>query len=130
MPLARRPPVPPRQIEVKRIQAMIKDSPDLINAMGPDVSGRPLHQAAAKGQLIVAQFLLANGADIEAKNLSWENKTALHIAAAAGHKAMVEFLLKKGANVNVVDTPGFTPLHLAAGHGFRNVVEVLLSQRS
>jgi len=57
--------------EVKRIQAMIKDSPDLINAMGPDVSGRPLHQDAAKGQLIVAQFLLANGADIEAKNLAW-----------------------------------------------------------
>src|SRR5579859_6893421 len=37
--------------EVRRIQAMIKDSPDLINAK--DYTGRsPLHAAAEKGQLV------------------------------------------------------------------------------
>ena len=115
--------------EVKRIQAMIKDSPDLVNAMGGDASGAPLHQAAAKGELTVARFLLANGADIEVKNLRYMDRTALHMAAESGHRAIVELLLDKGANVNCVDSQGFTPLHLAVGRGFRNVAEVLLAHK-
>ena len=112
--------------EVKRIQAMIKDSPDLINAK--DATGgayTPLHMAANRGQLVVAQFLLANGAEVDAKNNS--NETPLHVAARGGHKAMVELLLSHKANVKAADNNGQTPLHLAAGNGFRSVAEVLLA---
>jgi ankyrin repeat protein len=112
--------------EVKRIQALIKDSPDLINASGPNGT-TPLHLAAEAGQLVVAQFLLANGADTEAKDTQWGGRTPLHYAAAAGHKAMVELLLSKKANVNAADKDGTTPLHLAAESGYRSVVESLLN---
>jgi Ankyrin repeats (many copies)/Tetratricopeptide repeat len=54
--------------EVLRIQAMIKDSPDLINAGDSQPGGTPLHRATAKGQLRVAEFLLANGANVDAKD--------------------------------------------------------------
>ena len=94
--------------EVKRIQAMIKDSPDLINAKDP--RGRtPLNIAAEAGQLTVATFLLDNGADVEAKVN--DGRTPLHLAASAGHRAMVELLLKHKANVNATDNGGATPLH-------------------
>ena len=117
--------------EVKRIQALIKDSPDLINAKvmyfndGFASEGTPLHKAAVQGQLIVAGFLLDNGADVGAKDR--RGRTPLHDAAASGHKSMVELLLNHQASVQAVDNYGYTPLHLAAEHGYRSVVETLLA---
>ena len=112
--------------EVKRIQALIKDSPDLINAK--DASGferTPLHRAAWAGQLVVAQFLLANGADVGAKDTG--GGTPLHDAVHSGHKSMVELLLDHHADVQAANNNGYTPLHLAAEHGYRSVVETLLA---
>ncbi len=111
--------------EVKRIQALIKDSPDLINARAGNGGGTPLHEAAYQDQLIVGEFLLANGADVGAKNGG--GQTPLHAAAASGHKSMVELLLNHQASVQAVDDDGDTPLHLAAEHGYRSVVEALLA---
>ncbi len=113
--------------EVKRIQALIRDSPDLINARDGQTGATPLHRAAQAGQLVVARFLLANGADTEAKDQQWGGRTPLHYAAMAGHKAMIELLLSKKASVRAVDGSGNTPLHLAAMSGYRSVVEVLLA---
>ena len=113
-------------VEVRRIQSLLTDSPDLINAIDPHDGYTLLQRAAAAGQLEVAKFLLANGADIEAKNPNSRSYTALHFAADAGNKAMVEFLLSKGAKVNAGDEGGSTPLHLAVQHGYRNVVESLI----
>src|SRR5439155_1522239 len=48
------------QKELQRIKAIIKDSPDLINAHETGgYGGTPLHRAAGAGYLTVAQFLLA-----------------------------------------------------------------------
>ncbi len=113
--------------EVSRIRAMIKDSPDLINARNPDTGQTPLHKAAALGQFVVAQFLLANGADVDARNPKSSDRTALHLAAEGGHKAIVELLISYKANVRAADRNGFSPLHLAAQHGFRGVIETLLA---
>lgn len=115
-------------VEVQRIKAMLKDSPDLINAKDPHDGHTLLQQAAEAGQLEVAKFLLANGADIEGKNPNYSSRTALHFAAAGGHKAMVELLMDKGANVNVSDSEGKTPLYLAVENGYRNLVEVLVAK--
>jgi len=109
--------------EIRRIQSMIKDSPDLINAMGN--GGPPLHQAAAKGQLVVAQFLLSNGADVNA--IGPRARPPLIEAADNGHRTLVELLLNKGASVGGADDNGQTALHLAASRGFRTVVELLLA---
>jgi ankyrin repeat protein len=111
--------------EIQRIQTMIQNSPDLINAPGKD-GNTPLTAAAAAGQLKVAAFLLDHGANVNAG----ENP-ALNAATAAGNRAMVEFLLSRGANVNSKSLGvEETPLHTAAKRGFAAVVKVLLANKA
>ena len=110
--------------EVKRIQALIKDSPDLINA--PDRKGETLLQsAAAKGKLAVVKLLLDSGAAVD--GLQQPGLTALHYAAANGHKAVVDLLLSKGAKPGAQTESGVTPLHLAARKGYEEVAKALLA---
>jgi cytohesin len=110
--------------EVARIQEMVRNSPDLINASERG-QPPPLIQAAEKGQLMVVQYLLGSGADV---NLNSRTRgTALCQAAGRGHLAIVELLLKHGAAVDAPEASGETPLHRAAGAGFKSVVEALLA---
>ena len=112
--------------EVRRIQAMIKDSPDLINSR--DAAGQtPLHHAAESGQLVVATFLLENGAEVDAKDNS--GRTPLLLATDRGHKEMMELLLAHGADVQTTqyDPQAPTALDVAASRGFRSLVELLLA---
>lgn len=113
------------ETEIRRIQAMIQNSPDLINALGD--GGTPLYRSASKGQLRVTAFLLDHGGDV---NLKSGGQTALHAAAAAGHKSMVELLLNRGANVDARTGGNETPLYLAAEHGYKAVAEVLLAHKA
>ena len=110
--------------EVKRIQALIKDSPDLINA--PDQKGVTLlESAAAKGKLAVVKVLLENGAAVD--GLQQPSLTPLHYAAANGHKAIVDLLLSKGAKADAQSPSGVTLLHLAARKGYETVAKALLA---
>jgi tetratricopeptide (TPR) repeat protein len=55
--------------EIRRLQAMLRNSPDLIN--GPSAGGRgrtPLARAVVSGQSRVVQFLLDQGADVDLRN--------------------------------------------------------------
>ena len=129
--------------EIRRIQSLIKDSPDLVNAKNVHLGvygdnpryGTPLHKAAMDGQLVVARFLIDNGADLDSRDAY--GRTPLHQAALKGHKSMAELLLAKGADPNAAISPsansgsgGFTPLHLAAQNGYRNVCEALLAGKA
>lgn len=110
--------------EIKRIQVMIRNSPDLINAPGGG-GLTPLARAAGAGWLHVAKFLLDNGANVDRKTVG--DFTPLHAAASSGHKAMVELLLKRGADPNLLNGENETALHAAATKGFRAVAEVLIA---
>jgi len=113
--------------EVARIQEIVRNSPDLINAS--DGNGQtPLVDAAQKGQLMVVQYLLKSGADVNLKSARAE--TALCEAAARGHLAIVELLLKHGAAVDAQDGSGDTALHKATNAGFKSVVEALLAAKA
>ena len=71
----------------------------------------PLQQAARDGHKEIADLLIAEGADVNAKNdYGW---TPLHWAASRGHKEIVELLIAKGANVNAKNKYGTTPLDMA-----------------
>lgn len=110
--------------EIARIQAMLQNSPDLINA--PDAHGHtPLENAAINGSVKVAAFLLVHGADVNAGKFS-----ALNLAANAGNRTMVEFLLNHGANINARAWTGETPLHTAASDGYKAVAETLLEHKA
>ena len=122
--------------EIRRIEAMIRNSPDLINVSGGEEGITPLIRAAAKDQFQVARFLLDHGADPNRRG--GRSETPLLIAAQGGHKSMVELLLDHGAEVNAtggprlgVSPPGpATALDCAAYRGFQGVVESLLSHKA
>ena len=68
----------------------------------------PLHWAAA-GHKEIAELLIANGADVNAKGVK-DGGTPLHIATHLGHKEIAELLIAKGADVNAKHEDGGTPL--------------------
>lgn len=109
--------------EIARIQQMIQNSPDLINAPG-EGGATPLQAAAALGRLKVVNFLLDHGAAINAGSFP-----ALNRAADSGNRAMVELLLRRGADVDVAEPNGQTALHRASLHGYLSVVDALLAAR-
>lgn len=78
--------------------------PDSARLKG-DVLGEAFQVAARNGHCKVAEYLLARGADVDAKG--YFGGTGLHWAAINGHRAMVEFLLDHGADTDLLD------------HGFR-----------
>ena len=60
----------------------------------------------------VAEFLLNNGADVNAKNY-YDGLTPLHIAVMRNVFRVVELLLHNGADVNAKNSDGWTPLFIA-----------------
>jgi ankyrin repeat protein len=113
--------------EIRRIQALIKDSPDLINHQS-ESDGTPLKMAAGRGQLAVATFLLDNKADPDLPDSN--GTTPLIAAAVSGRKNLCELLLERGANPNSKNASGRSALHAASQNGFRAIVEVLLNAKA
>ena len=70
----------------------------------------PLHFAAIYGHTGISQYLLDNGADTKAQDIS--GATPLHEAVRYGNAEIARELLEKGANVNGQDSLGKTPLLL------------------
>ena len=68
----------------------------------------PLHLAVLHNHQDVVEYLLAQGADVNAKTST--GITPLHEAAQNGNKEITELLLAHGANINAVDNQGWTPM--------------------
>lgn len=100
---------------------------DVLAAAGADLKvrlkGRTLlHIAAADGNLEVAGWLIAKGADINATNdcsdqCAERGTTPLHEALTFRDAEMTALLLSRGATVDVSGANGWTALHLAADKG-------------
>ena len=89
---------------------------------GADVNARdrsgatPLHAAALKGNLAMAELLLAHGAAVDARD--GDGLTPLHNAALSGHAEVAALLLDRGADREARDRDaGATPLFQAAAWG-------------
>ncbi|HPY29494.1 MAG TPA: ankyrin repeat domain-containing protein [Verrucomicrobiota bacterium] len=117
--------------EIRRLQAMIQNSPDLINAaVAPPFSKIPIISAVERGQLKVVKFLLDHGArvDVRPAGLPGLGRTPLLVAASTGQKAIAELLLANGADIKARDKMGLGALHLAADKGFLTVAELLIAR--
>ena len=100
---------------------------------GVDVDARdkngftPLKLAMMKamfaGELDMAKFLLAHGADVDAT--MEDGVTYLMMVAGMGKLYMVKFLVAEGANIKARNVDGHTPLMLAEGKGHLDVAEFL-----
>lgn len=101
-----------------------------VNAVGGGGS-TALHQAAQRGYLAVAEALLANKADLSARNSDANGQAMpLHLAAGAGNSAVAGLLIARGADVNAVDRRGQTPLLHAAMAGHSAMVKALLAAKA
>jgi len=74
----------------------------------------PLHHAARLGHKETVELLIAEGADVNAKDD--KGGTPLHVAAWEGHTEVAELFIAKGADMNAKMEDGDTPLDLAKGH--------------
>jgi uncharacterized protein len=126
-----------RKGDQARIVALLEKNPELV--FSRDKFGNtPLHVAALHNQPAIAALLLANGADVNARNnppASWfhpeQNRlgeTPLTLALSSyQHKEMLDLLLTHGADVNVILADGYTPLHRAVERDLPSEVELLLA---
>ncbi len=78
----------------------------------PSLRLTPLHIASLMGEKTQVEFLLDNGADVNACGEEMM-LTPLHFAAVTGLEDVLEMLLDRGAMVNARDKDGDTPLKLA-----------------
>lgn len=92
----------------------------------------PLHAAVVKAKLVIINFLLDNGFDIEAKD--FQGYTALQVAVqnrvvGGQGQAMIMLLLSRGASLSVLDKNRRTVLHQAAQfHRWGSVIQLLLQR--
>lgn len=84
----------------------------------------PLHETAHFDNLVVAEQLLAAGADVDVVNDSGD--TPLHVAGCNAAFRVAKALIKAGAQVNALNLNGDTPLHQATAAGAAKLVKLLV----
>ena len=116
-----------------RVKALVEGGADLNRlayAPGSNSDGAtPLHLAAYRGYLEIAEHLIEKGAKVDAASPRML-ETPLHDAACNERRegtTMAGLLIRNGAKVGAKNIDGYTPLHLAAEKGRRETVELLLS---
>ena len=85
-----------------------------------------LIDAARDGDLAMVKKLLAEGADVSARD-SWGGSALMH-ASSWGHLGIVKELLAQGACINERSSENTTPLMCAASSGQFSVVQYLTKQ--
>ena len=105
----------------------LKRHPKLVNTRGAQERETPLLLASCRGHVEVVRWLVAHGADVNAK--CYNDFTPL-LLASNGQIAAI--LLKFGAKVDVRSAFGETPMQYAAeqgGSGMKNRLEVVNTMR-
>jgi len=103
------------------------ETAEVLIAHGAKVNGNNnqlLNFAARKYHLYIARFLLAHGADPNAKGAEgWSSP--LGSAVQSGYTEMAMLFLDHKADVNIRDSGGYTPLHWALYGGAEAAVEAV-----
>ena len=108
-----------------RVVALLKDHPDLLDKKN-NLGQTPLIVAVNHSQLEVAELLLANGADVNARD--GNKQTPLILALSVyNHDKMVRLLLTKGADVNLEDKWNMTALAYAVRQGQLDDAKILIA---
>jgi len=112
--------------QLARVKQIVDQDAALANNVSPD--GFPVFALAAVfGHRDVAEYLFANGADVNAVATNGTGYNALTGAVASGHTSIVAWLLANGANPNYRYGDGYSPLLTAAANGHLGIVSLLLA---
>ena len=110
----------------ERVMTRVRAHPEMLQAHSGD-GWTPLHLAAFFGQTELANVLISDGANVDARSTNAMKNTPLHAAAAGGQVETAKLLLTRGADPNAKQEGGFTALHSAAQAGNRELIELLLA---
>lgn len=106
------------------VQLLLEFEPD-VQAPSRSSGSSPLEAAAAAGESLIVEILLAKRASTErTQSSAWG---PIHHAAGNGHIEVLRLLLIKGANVNALTKDGRTALHLAVEERRRDCARLLLA---
>ena len=86
----------------------------------------PIHYAATNGHLEIVQFLMANGAQINA--LSPSETTPLMMSIGSGNELLIKYLLDNGADLRMRNHAGYTAIDVAQLFGKDNIRDGLKSR--
>jgi hypothetical protein len=122
---------PPQESAAQPVKgdAKAKESAEIVVKPTPAAQAAPasLHAVVAKGDFAAASQLIAQGADIEAKDPG-TGASVLHYAVMRGNPETIDLLLARGADVNSRTRTGTTPLHTAVLYNRYEVAEKLLNK--
>ena len=101
----------------------------------PNMTGKygntPLYLAALsikkKDTFDVMRYLIAAGADVNVKQVKYEQETPLHAAVRKNHNNRVKLLLEAGANPKLRTSKGETPYDIASRYGHGQQIEGYLT---
>ncbi|KAK9727773.1 hypothetical protein K7432_001592 [Basidiobolus ranarum] len=101
---------------------------DIINTPSTFTGLTVLHYAASRGHLVLIEYLLDAGAEVDFEDR--EGETALLKAAFGGHLDVVKCLVNSHASIDHKDKDGWTALHNACSYGHLEIVKWLLENTS
>lgn len=112
--------------DLQKVQELIKADPDAVNLK--DNSGRtPLHWAARNDHLRVVEFLVKNGADVNAEDK--RGIIPLYYSVWLGKSyEIAECLVNNGADVNFKRGNDTSLLYLASRDGKEKIAELLIKK--
>ena len=98
-----------------------------VNVHAEGQYGTPLHLAAERGYLKIAEHLIKYGARVNSTGISvYSEDTPLQLAVDRGHNEVVKLLLERGANIDVQSKGGDTILYCAVENGDSVIIEHIL----
>jgi len=110
----------------ERVAELIGQQPDLIKSYSHD-GWTPLHLACFFGHPALAEILIAQGSDVNARSRNPMRNAPLHAAVAGRNREAVRMLLEHGADVNARQEGGWTALHSASQNGDVEMVRLLIT---
>ena len=108
--------------DLATVKLLVLDKKAAVNKPG----WAPIHYAATNGHLQIVQFLMANGALINA--LSPSETTPLMMAIGSGNDELIKYLLDNGADLRMRNHEGYTAIDVAQLFGKDDIRDGLKSR--
>lgn len=109
--------------EIEIVKVLLDNGADPNIAANNQFQVAPIHSACAISNYEIANLLIKNGADVNAKQM--QGVSPLHSAAHNGQNELAKLLIDSGANINAKMDNGQTPLFMAEEKGFKETADLI-----